>query len=92
MNSLSTPLDKNSGGGIEKKTISELEKDLLLGFKEQEKPSLALTPSSPRPHSPSTELLHPQVNQEHTQEHDQTRTGYSRSDELKHSTPLRSQE
>jgi hypothetical protein len=36
-NSLSTPLDQNSRAGSEEKTISELEKDLLLAFEEQEK-------------------------------------------------------
>jgi hypothetical protein len=84
--SLSTPLDENGGGGSEEKTVSELEKDLLLAFEEQEKPSLAPAPSSP--HRPSAEQLHPQIDWEHDQEHDQS----GRLEELKHSTPLRSQD
>jgi hypothetical protein len=43
-------LDENGGGGSKVKTVSKLEKDLLLAFKEQEKSLLA------------AELLHPQIN------------------------------
>jgi hypothetical protein len=57
--SLSTPLNKNNGGGSEEKTVSKLEKDLLLAFKQQEKPSLTPAPNSLRPRRPSTKPLHP---------------------------------
>jgi hypothetical protein len=77
-------LDENGGGGSEEKTVSELEKDLLLAFEEQENPSLAPAPSSPRPHRPSAEPLHPQIDREHDQS--------GRLEELRPSTPLRSQD
>ncbi|KAN0099441.1 hypothetical protein V8E51_013216 [Hyaloscypha variabilis] len=68
--SLSTPLDENSGGDIEEKAVSELEKDLLLAFEEQEKPSLI------------ENMLRNMI-----------RAGLvTASEELKRSTPLRSQE
>ena len=81
-------MDQNSRGGSEEKTISELEKDLLLAFEEQEKPSFPPAPSSPRPHRPSAKPLHPQIDREH----DQSGTGYGRLEELKRGTPLRSQD
>ena len=71
-------MDENGRGGSEEKTVSELEKDLLLAFEEQEKPSLAPAPSSPRPHCPSAEPLHPHIDRE--------------LEDLKRSTPLHSQD
>jgi hypothetical protein len=47
--------------------VSELEKDMLhmlLAFKRKESLSSAYTPKSPRPHHPSCELAHLQVDQE----------------------------
>jgi hypothetical protein len=55
-------LDENGGGGSKVKTVSKLEKDLLLAFKEQEKSLLAPAPSFLYPYLSSAELLHPQIN------------------------------
>lgn len=60
--------------------------DMLLAFKEQEKPS-ATAPSSARHHR-SAEPLHPQIDEEH----DQSGTGNFRFEELGLDTPLRSQD
>jgi hypothetical protein len=57
--SLSALLDENSRGDSKEKTVSKLEKDLLLAFKEQENLSFTPTPSSLCPYRPSTKPLHP---------------------------------
>jgi hypothetical protein len=58
---LHASLGKNGEGGSEEENLSELEKDLLLAFEEQDKLSLASapTPSSPRLGRHSIELPHP---------------------------------
>jgi len=63
---LHASLSKNGEGGSGEETLSELEKDLLLAFEEQDKLSLASapTPSSPRLGRYSIELPHPQIDQE----------------------------
>jgi hypothetical protein len=76
------------GGGESGEHVSELEMDMLLAFKEQEKSSSATAPSSPRPHHHSTEPPHPRIDQEH----DQSGTNYGRLEELRHGSPLRSQD
>ena len=57
---LPKPLDED-GGGESGENVSELEMDILLAFEEQEKSSLATTPSSTRPHYHSIEQLHPWI-------------------------------
>jgi len=84
---LPQPLDED-GGGESGENVSELEIDMLLAFEEQEKSSSATAPSSPRPHRHSTGPLHPQIDQEH----DQSRTNYGRLEELRHGSPLCSQD
>jgi hypothetical protein len=84
---LPKPLDEDSGGGSEE-NVSELERDMLLAFEEQEKSSLATATCSPQPPYHSTEQSHPRIDQEH----DQSGTNYSRLEELRYSSPLRSQD
>jgi hypothetical protein len=62
--------------------------DMLLAFEEQEKSLSATAPSSPRPHHHSTELPHPQIDQEH----DQSGTNYGRLEELRHGSLLLNQD
>jgi hypothetical protein len=62
--SLLEPLDKDSSGGSDD-NVSELEKDLLLAFEEQEKPSTASPPSYPRRSCYPVELSHPEIDQLH---------------------------
>jgi hypothetical protein len=64
--SLPKPLDEDGGGGSGE-IVSELERDMLLAFEEQEKSSLAPTPSSPQPPCRYTEHSHPRIDQEHEQ-------------------------
>ncbi len=61
---------------------------MLLAFEEQEKPSSASDPSSPRPHRQSTKPPHPQIDQED----DQGGSSYGRLDELGYGTLLREQD
>jgi hypothetical protein len=80
-------LDEDGGGGREE-NVSELERDMLLAFEEQEKSSSSTAPSSPCPHRHSTEPSHPQIDQEH----DQSATNYGRLEELGYGSPLGSQD
>jgi hypothetical protein len=59
--------------------VSELEKDMLLAFEEQENLSLTNTPNSPHPHHPSSEPAHPQMDHEP----DQNGTNFARLEELR---------
>lgn len=61
---LPQPLGENGRGGSDE-NASELEKDMLLAFEEQEKSSSAPTPSSRHPQCHSAEPLHPQIDPEH---------------------------
>jgi hypothetical protein len=81
--SLPKPLDEEGGGGSEE-NVSELERDMLLAFEEQEKSSSATAPSSARPPRHSVEPSHPQIDQEH----EQGGTSYSSLEGLRHSSPL----
>jgi hypothetical protein len=63
--SLPKLLDKDGGVGNEE-NVSELERDMLLAFEEQEELS-AIASSSPRPPCRYTEQLHPRIDQEHEQ-------------------------
>jgi hypothetical protein len=56
--SLPKPLDED-GGGESGENVSELERDMLLAFEEQEKSSSATAPSSACPLHRSVELSHP---------------------------------
>jgi hypothetical protein len=58
--SLPKPLDEEGGGGSEE-NVSELERDMLLAFEEQEKSSSATAPSSARPPCRFVEPSHPQI-------------------------------
>jgi hypothetical protein len=83
-------LDENGGGVSEKDNVSELEKDLLLTFEEQDK---SLSASAPAPSSP--QLCHHSVEPSHSQidqEHDQSGAGNVRLEELSRGSPLRSQD
>jgi len=84
---LPKPLDEDGGRGREE-NISELERDMLLAFEEQEKSSSPTAPSSPRPHRHSTKPSHSQIDQEL----DQSGTSYGRLEGLRHGSPLRSQD
>jgi hypothetical protein len=85
--SLLEPLNEDSGGGSDD-NVSELEKGLLLAFKEQEKPSSVSPPSSARPPRHSFEPSHPQIDQVHNQ----SGTSYDRLEELGYGFPLGSQD
>jgi hypothetical protein len=76
-------LDENGGGGSEEESVSELEKDMLLAFEGQEKSSATASSSQNPRHS---------VEPPHPQQHDQSVTGYGKLQELRHGTPLRSQD
>jgi hypothetical protein len=84
---LPKPLDED-GGGESRENVSELEMDMLLAFKEQEKSSSATAPSSPQPPRCYTEQLHPQIDQEH----EQGETSHSRLKELGFCSPPRNQD
>jgi hypothetical protein len=73
---------------VRKESVSELERDVLLAFEEQEKSSSATIPSSPRPSRRSTEPSHPRIDQTH----DQSGTSYGRLEELGYGSPLDSQD
>jgi hypothetical protein len=77
------PLDEDGGGGSEG-NVSELERDMLLAFEEQEKSSSATAPSSPQPPRRYTEQSHPRIDQEH----EQGGTSYSSLEGLRHDSPL----
>ncbi len=76
------------GERVGKEGVSELERDVLLAFEEQEKSSSATTSSSPRPPRPSAEPSHPRIDQTH----DQNGTSYGRLEELGYGSPLDSQD
>jgi hypothetical protein len=80
--SLPKPLGEDGGGGSEEK-VSELERDMLLAFEEQEKSS-AIVLSSPQPPRRYTEQSHPLIDQEH----EQGGTSYSSLEGLRHGPPL----
>jgi hypothetical protein len=80
-------LDKDSRGDSSK-NVSNLERDMLLAFEEQEKSSLATALSSPQPPCRYTKQSSPQIDQEDNQ--GDTRTG--RLDKLGYSSPLREQD
>ena len=84
--SLPKLLDEDSGGGSDD-NVTELERDMLLAFEEQEKSSSVSPPSSPRPPRRSVEPAHPQIDQVH----DQSGTSHGRLEELRHGSPLGSQ-
>ena len=81
---LPASLNKNSKGESKKENISELEKDLLLAFEEQDKllSALASTLNSPRFWHHSIKLSYPQIDG----------TSTIRLEELRHGSPLRSQD
>ena len=78
--SLPKPLDEDGGGGSEE-NVSELERDMLLAFEEQEKSSSATAPSSPQPPRRYTEQSHPRIDE-------QGGTSYSSLEGLRHGSPL----
>jgi hypothetical protein len=78
--SLPKPLDEDGGGGSEE-NVSELERDMLLAFEEQEKSSSATAPSSPQPPHRYTEQSHPRIDE-------QSGTSYSSLEGLRHGSPL----
>jgi hypothetical protein len=75
--SLPKPLDED-GGGDSGENVSDLERDMLLAFEEQEKSSSATALSSPQPPCRYTEQLSLQIDQEHKQ----GKTSHSRLEEL----------
>lgn len=81
---LPASLSKNSEGESEEENVSELEKDLLPAFEEQDKLLSAPAPalSSPRFWHHSVEPSHPQIDG----------AGTIRLEELRHGSPLRSQD
>jgi len=79
-------LDKDRGHSGE--NVSDLERDMLLAFEEQEKSSSATALSSPQPPCRYTEQLSPQIDQED----DQGDTSHSRLNELGYGSPLREQD
>jgi len=85
LHSLHKPLDEDSAGGRDD-NVSELEKDLLLAFEEQEKSSVS-PPISARPRR-SVESSRPQIDQIH----DQGGTSHSRLEELGYRSPLGQEE
>jgi hypothetical protein len=78
--SLPKPLDEDGGGGSEE-NVSELERDMLLAFEEQEKSSSATAPSSPQPPRRYTEQSYPRIDE-------QGGTSYSSLEGLRHVSPL----
>jgi hypothetical protein len=64
--------------------VSELEKNMLLAFKTQENWSSDCTPNYPRPHNPSSQPAHPQVDQDP----DQNGQSHGGSEGLRHASPL----
>jgi len=85
--SLPKPLDED-GGGESGENVSNLERDMLLAFEEQEKSSSATVLSSLQPPCRYTEQSSPQIDQED----DQGNTSHGRLDELGYSSPLREQD
>ena len=61
--SLPKPLDED-GGGESGENVSDLERDMLLAFEEQEKSSSATTLSSPQPPCRYTKQSSPQIDRE----------------------------
>jgi hypothetical protein len=84
--SLPKPLDEDGRGSEE--TVSELERDMLLAFEEQDKSSSATAPSSPQPLCDYTGQWHAQV----YKGHEQGRTSYSSFEGLSHGSPLPNQD
>ena len=85
--SLPKPLDVDDGGdGGE--NVSELERDMLMAFEEQEKSSSTTALSSPQPPCRYIEQLSSRINQEDNQGN----TSHGRLDELGYSSLLREQE
>ena len=75
--SLPKPLDED-GGGDSVENVSDLERDMLLAFEEQEKSSSATALSSPQPPCRYTEQSSPQIDQEDDQgDTSHNRLGYS---------------
>ena len=85
--SLPKPLDVD-GGGDGGKNVSDLERDMLMAFEEQEKSSSTTALSSPQPLCRYIEQLSPQINQEDNQGN----TSHGRLDELGYSSLLREQD
>jgi hypothetical protein len=85
--SLPKPLDED-GGGDSGENVSDLERDMLLTFEEQEKSSSATALSSPQPPCRYTKQSSPQIDQED----DQGDTSHSRLNELGYSSPLHEQD
>ena len=81
---LPASLSKNSEGESKEENVSELEKDLLLAFEEQDKLllTLALALNSPRLWNYSIKSLHSQING----------TSTIRLEEFRYDSPLRSQD
>ena len=84
--SLPKPLDEDSGGDSGE-NVSDLERDMLLAFEEQDKPSSATALSSLQPPYRYTKQLSPQIDQD-----DQGDTSHNRLNELEHSSLLREQD
>jgi hypothetical protein len=85
--SLPKPLDKD-GRGDSSENVSDLERDMLLAFEEQEKSSSATALSSSHPPCCYTKQLSLQIDQED----DQGNTSYGRLDELRYGSLLREQD
>jgi hypothetical protein len=81
--SLPEPLEEDSGRGSDD-NVSELEKDLLPAFEEQEKSASVSPPSSAHPPRCSVEPSHPQIDQVH----DKSGTSYGGLEELGYGSPL----
>jgi hypothetical protein len=85
---LPTPSGKNGGGGSEEENVSELEKDLLLAFKEQDR-LLSASASASAPASSSLRLWHHSIEPSHPQIDVAGTVGL---EGLRHGSPLRSQD
>jgi hypothetical protein len=78
--------DENNEGWSDD-NVAELEKELQPALEEQENSSMTSASDSQHPRSP-TKPTHPQIDQEH----DQSGTSYGRLEELRHVSPLCSQD
>jgi hypothetical protein len=85
--SLLTLLDKSDKKESDE-NVFKLNTNLLLAFKEQKRSLSAVAPSFLYSYRSFAKLLYPQINQEHNQ----SRSGYVRLAELRHSFPFRSQD